>query len=170
MKSRLMMMAAALATASAPAMAQIRTAPLVGITQAVATAEKALSANAMEAELDTRGGRLVYEVDLMRGDTLLEALIDARTGKLVSATKPRFGSFWQSWFDFDVEAFSRSARPLAPRLAALERESGGRVQEVGFDADGGMPLYEVEIATQAGVAEVYIDVRNGERLAMNYDD
>lgn len=170
MNYRFAVAAAAALTFSIPAGAQVQTARLVGVTNAVSVAERALSAYAMEAELDTRNGRLVYEIELMRGDTLHEALVDARTGKLISATKPRFEGTWRSWFDSDWKSFARSARPLAPRLAALEREARGKVQEVSFDADGGMPLYEVEIATAAGVAEVYIDARNGERLAMNYDD
>lgn len=160
---------AAAALLAVPAVAQIRAAPLIGITKAVAAAERALPGHALEAELDARGGRQVYEIELLSGRSLHEVLIDARTGRMVGKAPIRAESLWRRWFDSDWNATIAGSRPLAPRLAALERQSGGKVREVGFDVEGGIPVYEVEIAAAAGVTEVHIDARSGERLTM-FDD
>lgn len=141
---------------------------LIGVTRAVAVAEKTLSGQAIEAELDTRDGRLVYEIELVRNGNLHEALVDARTGKLVSADKRRWESFWRGWFDED--RLKATGRPLGQMLAAIEAETGGRIQEVGFETEGGRGFYEVELATAAGVADMLIDPATGKRLPAALDD
>lgn len=143
---------------------------LVGITRAIATAERQLSARAIEAELETRNGRLVYEVDLVRGTTLHRAAIDARSGKLVSAEKPRIENWVRGWVDRERLRSGSKAAPLAPRLAALERQSGGEVKDVELDMVKGRAIYEIELATAAGIGEVAIDALTGERLALASDD
>lgn len=163
----------AVAAASAPlagAAAQPGAQPgLIGVTRAVHIAEQRLSARALEAELDRRGGRLVYEIELVRGSTLHEALIDARTGRLIQSATPPFEGLWRRWFDAESLGISGAGR-LAPTLVALEREKNGRVREAGFDSDDGLAQYEVEFATAAGVADVYIDTRSGKRMVAGYDD
>lgn len=162
---RAAMLAALLAI---PTVALAQDEGLIGVTRAVAVAEKALSGQAVEAELDTRGGRLVYEVELVRNGNLHEALIDARTGKLVSADKHRWESMWRGWFDED--SLKQTSRPLGRMLAAIEAETGGRIQEVGLESEGGRRFYEVEVATAAGVADILIDPATGKRLPPALDD
>lgn len=151
-----------------PLAAETPDAAPIGVTRAVAAAEKALSARAVEAELDTWKGRLVYDVELVRGDALHDAVIDAQTGKLLASGKQRWESLWASWFDKD--RFATTSRPLSATLAALEAETGGRVEEVSLDDDGGRAVYEVELATAAGVAEIALDPATGKRLARRLDD
>ena len=141
----------------------------VGIARAVAAAERALPGRALEAELEARDGRFVYEVEVMAEGLIQEVLIDARTGRHIATSPKRAESLWRRWFDSDWAATARLGGPLAPRLAALERQSRGRVREVGFEVEGGVPLYEIEIQAPAGKTEVHIDARTGERLTM-FDD
>lgn len=140
----------------------------IGVTLAVAAAEKALSARAVEAELDTWKGRLVYDIELVRGDSIHEAVIDARTGRLLASGKQRWESLWARWFE--KGRFAAPAKPLGPLLAALESETGGQVEEVALDDDRGRIVYEVELATAAGVAEIAVDPTTGKRLAQVLDD
>ncbi len=140
----------------------------IGATRAVAIAEKALSARALEADLDDDHGRMVYEVELVRGGTLYEARIDATSGALLSQEKKRVASVWAGWFDKD--RLGKAPRPLGTALATLEAESGGKVEEVGFDTESGRAVYEVELTTAAGTAEIAIDAATGKRLPAAYAD
>lgn len=168
---RFLLLAAAAATLLAGSLrAQPDDDGLVGVTRAVTVAERQLSARAIEAELETRSGRLVYEVDLVRGETLHRATIDARSGRLLSSDKPRIENWIRSWVDLDRLRQGGRVAPLGGRLAALERQSGGQVHEVEFSLRKGRPIYTIELSTHAGTGEVRIDALTGERLEFAYDD
>lgn len=154
---------ASMALAQAPQIPQ-----LIGATRAVGIAEKALSARAIEADLDEDKGKLVYEVELVRGGALYEAHVDATSGKLISSGKKRLESVWAGWFD--KGKLDKAPRPLGATLAALEAETGGKVEEVGFDTDNGRAVYEVELTTSAGTAEIALDAATGKRLPAAYAD
>lgn len=155
---------------SLPALAQPRDDGLVGVTRAITAAERSLSARAIEAELETRGGRLVYEVDLVRGVTLHRATVDARSGKLLTSVKPRMENWLRSWTESDRLRKGGKVAPLGTRLAVLEKQSGGEVKEVELDLQQGRAVYEIELATAAGIGEVKIDALTGKRLELAYDD
>nr|WP_047168804.1 PepSY domain-containing protein [Sphingomonas sp. Y57] len=158
--------AGALAGVAVPAAAQ----ELIGLSRAIGVAERSLSARAIEGELETSGGRLVYEIDLVRGHVLHRARVDARTGKLVSAVKPRAENWLRSWFDKDRLQSGGKAAPLSDHLVALERHSRGEVKEVEFEIRKGRGIYEIELATAAGVGRVLIDAATGQRIERAYDD
>ena len=161
--------ATALLGTAAAAVAQSPQVPQpIGATRAVAIAEKALAARALEADLDIEKGEMVYELELVRGGALYEARIDAMSGKLLSQDKKRIESVWTGWFDKDKLA--KATQPLSATLAALEAETGGKVEEVGFDTDDGRAVYEVELTTPAGTAEIAIDAATGKRLPAAYAD
>lgn len=165
---RFVLPAALLALAPAAAFAA---APPIGITRAVAIAEKAVGGRGTEAELDRRGdGGLVYEVELATSDTLYEVDIDARNGRVLDKRRLRLASYYARWFDSGRLESIASGRSLSQLLGDLERRSGGRVREVSFDVEGGQPRYEVEISTAAGVADIYLNPKTGERLSLVYDD
>lgn len=168
MKMLFVVIAAALV--AVPVSAEAQVAP-IGITRAVAIAERATGAKAMDADLEDRsGGGLVYEVELVKGRTLHEVDIDARTGRIISLRTPRIASYWARWFDNDELQHAARARPLSQILDDLERRSRGQVLEVSFDVEAGQPRFEVEISTRAGVTDIFLDPRTGERLALVYDD
>lgn len=160
MRSYLTAAAAVAALAAMSAVAQ----PVlpIGAGKAVAVAEKALSARATEAELDRRDGRLVYEIELVRGSALYEARVDAQTGKLIASERQRLESLWADWFD--KARLRVPARPLGTMLAVLEAETGGRVDEVSLDREGGRAIYEIELTTAAGTANIAVDPATGQRL------
>jgi uncharacterized membrane protein YkoI len=158
--------AAALFGTAAAAVAQ--TPQPIGATRAVAIAEKALSARALEADLDIEKGQMVYEIELVRGGALYEARVDAMNGALLAQHKKRVESVWAGWFDKDKLA--KATQPLSATLAALESETGGKVEEVDFDTDDGRAVYQVELTTSAGTAEIAIDAATGKRLPAAFTD
>lgn len=143
---------------------------IIGITRAVAIAEHALGARAVDAELELAPQGAVYEIGLVRGSALHEARVDARTGRFLGATQPRLKNAWRRWFASKEMARAAKGPPLADLLARLERQTSGKVREVEFETEDGRAWYDVEIATAAGVAEVRLDPASGERLAALYDD
>ena len=151
---------AALALAAVPTLAQGE--PAISASKAVAVAEKALTAQATETDLDAHGGRLVYEIELVRGDSLYEASVDAQTGRLIATDRRRLESLWASWFD--KARLRTPAKPLSATLAALEAETDGRVDEVSLETEGGRAIYEIELTTAAGTADIAIDPATGKRL------
>lgn len=156
----------ALAVMAVPATAQ----DLIGLTRAIGVAERSLSARAIEGELETSGGRLVYEIDLVRGQLLHRVRVDARTGKLVSAVKPKAENWLRGWFDKDRLRSGGKATALGEHLVELERHSRGEVKEVEFEIREGRGVYEIELATAAGVGRVLLDASTGRRIELAYDD
>lgn len=142
----------------------------VGVTQAVVAAEQALRARAFEAEFEAVAGGAYYEIELVRGRTLYEARVDARTGKVIRTTQPRFKGAWKRWFDGDDLARAAEGRPLAELLTELERQTSGKVREVELETENGSAWYEVTVQTGAGTTEVRLDPQSGRRLAALYDD
>jgi len=165
-KLRCVLAASALFLGAAPVSAQ----DMIGLTRAIAVAERGLSARAIEGELETRGGRLVYEIDLVRGQILHRVLVDARSGKLLSAVKPKAENWLRGWFDRDRLRSGGSAVPLSEHLATLERHSRGEVKEVEFEFRKGRGIYEIELATAAGVGRVRLDAATGRRIELAYED
>ena len=143
---------------------------LIGMTRAIGVAERHLSGHAIEADLETRGGRLVYEIDLVRGSTLHRAQVDAHNAKLVAVVKPRVENWMRSWLDAERLRQGAKAVPLAARLAQLEQRTGGEVKEVEFGVEKGRGIYGIELATAAGIGDVRIDAATGKRLELATTD
>ena len=143
---------------------------VIGVTRAVEIAENSAGGQVLEVELENRGGRLVYEVEMAKGRTLRELDIDASSGKVLRTRTPRLEGYWKRFSDAEEFRQAELSRPLSELLKKLERSSGGRVMDASFEIEGGQARYEVEISTAAGVAELYLDPRTGHRLAFAMDD
>lgn len=141
---------------------------LVGLSRAIGIAERSLGARAMEGRLETRSGTLVYEISLARAGAFHKALIDARTAQLIGVDEPRLEGIYRRWMDND--RMKAAQRPLAPILAGLEDHAQGRVHKVAMRIRKGRPIYEVEIETIHGVAEIDLDATTGKRLAHSSDN
>ncbi|WP_165611272.1 PepSY domain-containing protein [Sphingomonas jatrophae] len=139
---------------------------LVGLARAVEVAEHQLAANAIDASLDTRKGRLVYEVELVRADTLHSAQIDARTGRLVSVSKPRLVGLYRRYLEAGRVHHGKRVRPMSSVLNEIEATPGRTVHEATLKADNERLVYEIEVATAAGVAKVRHDAVTGRRLSV----
>src|SRR5690606_1904932 len=130
---------------------------------------KATGGQVLEAEVDTHRGKRVYEVEVVKDARLQELVIDDR-GRIVSRSSPVVESYWKRWFHSDRMRALAAARPLSALIGRLEQQTGGEVVEASFDFERGQARYEVEVATRAGVTDVNLDPRTGERLAMLLDD
>lgn len=57
----------------------------VALDQAITAAEQHTQGKAVQAELEDENGKLVYEVEVMKGATAMDVKIDATTGAVLSA-------------------------------------------------------------------------------------
>lgn len=163
-------LALAAAAAGMPAHAGVNGTQVIGATRAVDIAEQAIDGQVLEVDLDRTGKRMVYEVDVAKGQSLHELKIDAKSGKIISTSTSRVGNYWRQLFASDALNSAARSRPLSELLKKLEGSTGGRVREASFEMEHGEPRYEVEISTRAGVAELYLDPKTGQRLAFVMDE
>lgn len=136
---------------------------LAGLSRAIGVAERSLGGKAIEGQLETRSGKLVYEVRLARAGGFHRAYIDARSAQLIAVEQPKLEGIYRRWLDGDRIKATRPA--LAPILMALETHATGRVHKVAMKIHDDVPYYEVEIETANGVAQIAIDAMTGKRLS-----
>lgn len=155
------LMLAAAATASGP----------MPVGRAIEAAEAATGARAFDADTDTdRQGRLVWEIELSDGKRGYEVHVDAVTGAILKNKSSRTARIDAGSDAREAWAVVKDGPSLGPILDQLESETGGRVLDAQFDTEAGQARYEVEISTRAGVTDIYLDPRTGERLISVYED
>lgn len=143
----------------------------IGVTRAVGIAERVTGGRVIEVDLDVRNGnRLVYEIDAATGRSLQEIEIDAYSGAVLSRSKAHLETYWYRLSGKGALDAARRSKPLSQMLAALEKETDGQVMDVDFEYEDGQIRYEVEIATRAGIAGIYMDPETGKRLSFVIDD
>lgn len=145
--------------------------PPLPLSQILVTAEQAVGGQVTDAELEIRrNGRAVYEVELIRSGNLFELDIDAASGRVIARRQPIVEGAWERLADRQERRHLANARPASAMLRALEARTGGRALSLSFETEGGRAFYEVELATQIGVTEIFLDPSTGNRLAMVPDD
>jgi len=169
MNKRFLAFAVAIAISS-PAFAQSADNDVMDLSTVVANVESSTSSHAMEAEIDSHKGQLAYEIDLVNGEKISTVYVDARTGETIATEEPRIENIWRKVFDRELKMFREINQPLAARIATIETEMNGKVREVEFDIEDDMPIWEVEVATASGTAELKIDAKTGNRLETDFDD
>lgn len=162
---------AAALVAAASALTPAATHAPIGSADAVSIAEKHAPGRAIGVELEyNRNGSQFYEVEMSDAGKMRTIAVDAKSGAVLAQSQSRVKSLWSRWTDREENAAIGQARPLGSVLAALEQRSGGRVTEASFDVEAGQPRYEVELATDLGTTQVYLDPATGDRLSMVMDD
>lgn len=169
MKKNLLAIAVSIAI-STPAFAQSMNDDVMDLSAAIAGLESSTSSYAMEAEVDSYKGQLAYEIDLVEGEKISTVYLNAQTGEVIATEEPRLENAWRKVFDKELEMFRTVDQPLSARIAAVEAELGGKVREAEFDIEDDRPIWEMEVATASGEAELKIDALNGNRLEMDLDD
>jgi uncharacterized membrane protein YkoI len=144
--------------------------PLIGLTHAVVTAERQFSGKAIQAAIDTKGHEIVYQVEIVRSETLHQVLINARNGHLISVTKPRLLGLYRRYMEAGRIKQTASLRPLGVVLEEIEAKPGRIVHEAALKIEDGKPFYEVEVATSKGVADVRYDAVTGRRLSVAIEE
>ena len=144
---------------------------LVGLAAAIETARGELQGGVLEAELEVEDDALVYEIEVVSSGAIHEAIIDARSGELVSTNEQTIEGTWRGWFDADrLDAATAASAGLTDALAAAEAQFGGRVTEAALEEDDGTLYWELEISTESGDQDAVVNAQTGEITAGEHDD
>ena len=146
-------------------------ADLVGLAAAIETARGELSGGVLEAELEAENDTLVYEIEVASDGAIHEAVVDARTGELVSTNEQTIEGTWRGWFDAErLDAATTVSGGLSDALAAAEEQFGGQVPEAALEEEDDMLFWELEISTETGDQEARVNAQTGEIMAGELDD
>ncbi|MEH7523961.1 PepSY domain-containing protein [Bacillus sp. JJ1503] len=118
-------------------------------------------------ELEKESGKRYFEVEIENKDKEFEIRIDAITGDVLSVKE----DFDDNDDDFEKAANSTSNNYISIQKAIeiAEKEVNGEVSEINRDEDDDQLIYEVELKTSKGEAEVEIDAVTGKVLDVEND-
>jgi len=139
------------------------------ITEQEATdiAAKAVGGTVNEMELDEDDNRYVYEFELNTSKGEAEVKVDAVTGKVL-----------EKEYDDDNDDDREEKDQFSKQNIITEQEAidiakkavDGTVNEMELDEDDNRYVYEFELNTSKGEAEVKVDAASGKVLEKEYDD
>lgn len=173
--------AAALSLAfSCPAVAQIADArqpadravggelSVINFVNAIEAAQAEIDGGVLEAELEIDDDILVYEVDLVQGETVSEVTVNAQTGEIISSREQTLTGIWSNWFQEDELQAAHSFRgTLTQAVIAVGQQVGGRITELSLEEENGRWLYEIEIRDAQGEREITVDAETGEVVILD---
>lgn len=119
-------------------------------------------------ELERANGNQYYEIDIEDGKEDYDIKINALDGKVISINKERDDDDDNDQSGKEVNGENIISEQKAIELA--EKEVNGTMKEIEKDEDDGQILYEVELKTNKGEADVDIDAVTGKVLKVELDD
>lgn len=150
------------------ALAQTATTPSdsrISVAAALEAAKAQVDGGILEAELESEGGTLVWEIDIVVGETIQEVKVDAMSGEVLSADEKTIEGTWRGWFDEDrLAAAQQISASLSANITKAETEAGGQIVELSLEEEDGRLLYEIEIDMPSGDREMLLDPENGELM------
>lgn len=157
---------------------QTNTGKLLTVTQAKAAALKAADGNGKvdDVDLERRNGQIIYEVEIdRRGSDDVIVRLDAYTGKVLAVVNDDDDDD----DDYNGAVTNNSSSTSASNQVkltvaqasdiALKQVTGGKVTKVELDHDDGRYVYEIELRTAQGEADVDIDANTGKVLSFDQD-
>lgn len=144
-----------------------------GLAQAVQAAEEAVQGRVFEAELESEGNQLVYELELVdQSNDIHQVQIDTETGAILSQDEQTVEGLWERWLNGDeLEAVLTAETPLSGIISSVETETGATVIEASIDTEDGRAVYEMELSGAGGEEiELIADAATGEILSREVDD
>lgn len=170
-------------TQSAPASAaqstsssQNNSGKLLTASQAKSIALKAVEGKVDDVDLERRNGQTFYEVEIDRkGSPDASVRLDAYTGKILAVINDDDDDDDDYRDNGTAETSSASASNQVKLTAvqasniALKQVTGGKVTKVELDRDNGRYVYEIELRTTQGEADVDIDANTGKVLSVDQD-
>lgn len=119
-------------------------------------------------ELERANGNQYYEIDIENGTEDFDIKINALDGKVISFNKERDDDDDNDQSEKEVYGENIISEQKAIEIA--EKEVNGTMKEIEIDEDDGQILYEVELQTKKGEADVDIDAETGKVLKVELGD
>lgn len=112
-----------------------------------------------ELEFQARGGRLLYEIEVIADYEEMEFLIDAHTGEIIKSDRKRI-----------KKSYERSAIITAKEALDIAfSKFSGRLKELALEEDDGLFIYEIELKSGKEEAEIEINAYTGEVIVIEID-
>ncbi|RRJ63424.1 peptidase M4 [Paenibacillus oralis] len=166
--------------ATAKTAAQSGKSSYITIEQAKAAALKAEAGRVEDVELKRKSGKVFYDIEIEQANGDVDVQVDAVTGKVL-AVKDREhddddDDDRDDRDDRDYIAGSNKGLPGGAKITAdqaseiaVKQVSGATVTKVELDYDDGRYVYEVELKTAQGEADVDIDAVTGKVYSVDED-
>ncbi|WP_410768922.1 PepSY domain-containing protein [Fontibacillus sp. BL9] len=143
----------------------------ITIEQAKAAALKAEAGRVSDVELERKSGKVYYEVEIDQTNGEVDVLVDAVTGKILGVKDKE-----KDDDDHDFFTESNGTVPAKVKITsdqasaiAVKQVTGGTVVKVELDYDDGRYVYEAELKTAQGEADVEIDATTGKVYSVDQD-
>ncbi|UPK43773.1 PepSY domain-containing protein [Paenibacillus pabuli] len=156
---------------------QKNTGKLLTVAQAKEAALKATDGKVDDVDLERRNGQTFYEVEIdKKGSNDVVVRLDAYTGKILAVVDDEDYDDDDDYNGTVAGASSNQAASKQVKLTeaqasniALKQVTGGKVTKIELDHDNGRYVYEVELRTADGEADVDIDANTGKVLSFDQD-
>lgn len=156
---------------------QNNTGKLLTVSQAKSIALKAVEGKVDDVDLERRNGQTFYEVEIDRkGQPDVTVRLDAYTGKVLAVVNDDDYDDDDDYRDNGTGNSSSGSASNQVKLTvaqasniALKQVTGGKVTKVELDRDNGRYVYEIELRTAQGEADVDIDANTGKVLSFDQD-
>ncbi|SCY84456.1 Uncharacterized membrane protein YkoI [Paenibacillus polysaccharolyticus] len=156
---------------------QNNTGKLLTVSQAKSIALKAVEGKVDDVDLERRNGQTFYEVEIDRkGNPDVTVRLDAYTGKVLAVVNDDDYDDDDDYRDNGTGNSSSASASNQVKLTvaqasniALKQVTGGKVTKVELDRDNGRYVYEIELRTAQGEADVDIDANTGKVLSFDQD-
>lgn len=119
-------------------------------------------------ELERANGKQYYEIDIENGKEDFDIKVHALDGEVISINKERNDDDDDDQSEKEGNRENVISEQKAIEIA--EKEVNGTMKEIEIDEDDGQILYEVELQTNKGEADVDIDAETGKVLKVELDD
>ncbi|MGQ8873288.1 PepSY domain-containing protein [Paenibacillus sp. TSA_86.1] len=156
---------------------QNNTGKLLTAAQAKSIALKAVEGKVDDVDLERRNGQTFYEVEIDRkGNPDVTVRLDAYTGKVLAVINDDDHDDDDDYRNNGTANSSSASASNQVKLTvaqasniALKQVTGGKVTKVELDRDNGRYVYEIELRTAQGEADVDIDANTGKVLSFDQD-
>lgn len=159
--------------------------------EAAQKAEERYPGAVKEIELDDKGTRHVYEIELHGVNGEYEIKMDANTGEILKVEQDKTTKARASKddgrkdddMDDNKDDKGATSQPASEKPAKEQKYIGyeqskkialskfnGKIEEIELDEDDGRKIYEVEIKNGNREAEIEIDAYTGEILVMSVEN
>ena len=156
---------------------QNNTGKLLTVSQAKSIALKSVEGKVDDVDLERRNGQTFYEVEIDRtGKPDVTVRLDAYTGKVLAVVNDDDYDDDDDYNDLETGNSSSSSASNQVKLTAaqasniaLKQVTGGKVTKVELDRENGRYVYEIEMRTAQGEADVDVDANTGKVLSFDQD-
>ncbi len=142
------------------------TAAKVSVAQALDAAGKEVKdGKPVGVELEMEDGKPTYSVMLLQGDKLMEADIDAVSGKAVKVAEEKLDTEEAKELAETKQALGAAKQTFAQALEAVGKEvKDGKVFKIELEMEAGQPIYEVVLLQGDKVMKTALDAVSGKVL------